>query len=204
MTRCTQRWSGILLVASCFVASVCLARDKTCAAASHKEQSSEKKPGFAEFQERVQAYDKLRSDMREGIPPVHRKDTPEEIQRHQQALAQKIQGARKDAKQGEIFTDNAKEAFRGEIQEVFSGKRGQTIRRTLIQGSPVRVELFVNRPYPDTIPVTTVPPTLLQHFPKLPKLMEYRIVADRLVLEDTESRLVVDIFAGAFSNAPPY
>ena len=152
----------------------------------------------------MQAYDKLRNDARTGIPPVHKKDAPEEIQKHEQALTQKIQDARNEAKQGDVFTDNARGAFRQEIQRVFSGTKGNAIRRTLVQGSPVRVDLFVNKKYPDTIPVTTVPPTLLQHFPKLPKLMEYRIVGDNLVLEDTESRLVVDIFPGAFPNAPPH
>jgi len=49
-----------------------------------------------------------------------------------------------------------------------------------------------------------VPPTLLQHFPKLPKKIEYRIVGNDLVLEDTESHLVIDIFPGAFPNAPPH
>jgi hypothetical protein len=192
-----------VLVAACFLASDCVAQDKTGAAGPHKEESNEKKAGFAEFQGRVHAYEKIRNDMREGIPPVHRKDTPEEIQKHEQALAQKIRDARKDAKPGDIFTDSAKRAFHFEIQKVFAGKHAPAIRRTLVQGSPVRVELYVNKPYPDTIPVTTMPPTLLAHFPKLPKQMEYRIVGDSLVLEDLESRLVIDIFSGAFPNAPP-
>jgi hypothetical protein len=180
----------------------CFAQESTGQPSSHKEDAVEIKAGFAEFEQRVQAYEKLRNRAREGTPQLHKKDTPEEIQKHEKALAQKIEDARKDTKQGDVFTDNAKEAFRHEIRKVFAGKHGAAIRRTLVQGSPVRVELYVNRPYPDTIPVTTVPPTLLQHFPKLPKLIEYRIVGDSLVLEDTESRLVIDIFGGAFPNAP--
>lgn len=196
-----QRLRKIYFVAVCFLAANCAAQGN---ASSPKEQSHHNRAGFEEFEGRVRAYDKLRNDMRAGIPPVHNKDTPERIQKHEQTLAQKIQDARKDAKRSDIFTDNAKEAFRHEIQKTFAGKHGRTIRRTLVQGSPVQVELFVNRSYPDTLPVTTVPPTLLQCFPRLPKLMEYRIVGDSLVLEDTESRLVVDIFDGAFPNAPPH
>jgi hypothetical protein len=205
MSGCTQRsWPQIFLVAVYFVGSACLAQDKADTTASHKEESPGKKTGFAEFQERVQAYEKLRSELQQGIPPVHRKDTPEQIQKHEQALAQKIADARKEAKPGDIFTDNAKQAFLDEIQKVFAGKHARAIRRTIVQGSPVRVELYVNKRYPDTIPVTTVPPTLLEHLPRLPKQMEYRIVGDSLVLEDLESRLVVDIFAGAFPDAPPH
>lgn len=193
-----------MLLAACLWSFCCLARSARSAAISRQEQSNSEKAGFEEFQQRVQVYERIRNDARSGIPPAHKKDAPGEIQKHQQALAQKVQDARKEAKQGDVFTANAKGAFRQEIQKVFEGTQGNTIRRTLVQGSPVRVELFVNKKYPDTIPVTTVPPTLLQHFPRLPKLIEYRIVGDNLVLEDTESRLVVDIFPGAFPNAPPH
>jgi len=66
------------------------------------------------------------------------------------------------------------------------------------------LDLYVNKPYPEKIPITTMPPTLLQRLPKLPKRIEYRVVGEDLVLEDMESRLVIDIFSGAFPNAPPH
>ena len=66
------------------------------------------------------------------------------------------------------------------------------------------MDLYVNKPYPEKIPITTMPPTLLQRLPKLPKRIEYRVVGEDLVLEDMESRLVIDIFSGAFPNAPPH
>jgi hypothetical protein len=73
-----------------------------------------------------------------------------------------------------------------------------------VQGEPVKLDLYVNKPYPEKIPITTVPPTLLRHFPKLPKKIEYRIVGEDLVLQDTESHLVIDIFSDAIPNAPPH
>lgn len=198
-----QQCLRFMLTAACLLASNCLAQGNPAEVGSHKQRSPEKKAGFTEFEEHVRAYEKLRNDLRAGIPPVHKRDSPEGVQNHEQALAQKIVDARKNAKPGDIFTADARGAFGYEIRKVFAGKHGRSVRRTLAQGSPVQVELFVNKRYPDTIPVTTVPPTLLQHFPKLPKFMEYRVAGDNLVLEDTESRLVVDIFTGAFPNAPP-
>jgi hypothetical protein len=163
-----------------------------------------KQERFREFLARVNEYDKLRNSVRGNIPDAGKRATAEQIQKHQEMLAEKIQGARKDARQGEVFTADSQVAFRRAIDRAYSGKRANKIERTLVQGEPVKLDLYINKPYPDKIPTTTVPPTLLQHFPKLPKKIEYRIVGNDLVLEDTESHLVIDIFPGAFPNAPPH
>ena len=163
-----------------------------------------KQERFKEFLDKVNGYDRLRNSLRGGIPEMGKKATAEEIQKHQEMLAAKIEEARKDAKQGDIFTPDSQKAFRHAIEHAHSGSRAKKIDRTIVQGEPVKLDLYVNKPYPEKIPVTTVPPTLLQHFPKLPKKIEYRIVGDDLVLEDTDSRLVIDIFQGAFPNAPPH
>jgi hypothetical protein len=159
---------------------------------------------FREFLAKVNEYDKLRNSLRGGIPESNKKATAEQIQTHQVILAEKIQEARKDAKPGDIFTPDSQKAFRQAIDRAHSGKRAKKIDRTIVQGEPVKLDLYVNKPYPEKIPITTVPPTLLQHFPKLPKKIEYRIVGEDLVLQDTESHLVIDIFSGAIPNAPPH
>ena len=52
---------------------------------------------------------------------------------------------------------------------------------------------FVNGPYPQGLPVTTVPPQVLDALPRLPvKDLEYRFVGRRLVLLDTRADMVVD------------
>jgi len=163
-----------------------------------------KQERFREFLARVNEYDKLRNSVRGGIPDAGKRATAEQIQKHQEMLAEKIQDARKDARQGEVFTADSQVAFRHAIDRAYSEKRANKIERTLVQGEPVKLDLYINKPYPEKIPTTTVPPTLLQHFPKLPKKIEYRIVGNDLVLEDTESHLVIDIFPGAFPNAPPH
>lgn len=188
-----------------FVASGCvMLRAQLQPEAVRDHASEEKKAQFKEFLEKVSEYEKLRNSLRGGVPPAAKKATAEQIQTHQVMLAAKIQEARKDAKPGDIFTPQSKKAFRHEIDEAYSGQRAKKIDRTIEQGEPVKLDLYVNKPYPEKIPVTTVPPTLLQQFPKLPKKIEYRIVGEDLVLEDVESHLVIDIFSGAFPNAPPH
>jgi len=51
----------------------------------------------------------------------------------------------------------------------------------------------VNEPYPDGVPFTTVPPSLLLEFPKLPEqVVTYRIVGHDLILLDVDANLVLD------------
>jgi hypothetical protein len=177
---------------------------QTAAEAVQDKGPHGKQERFREFLAKVNDYDKLRNSVRRGIPDAGKRATAEQIQKHQAMLAEKIQDARKDAKQGNVFTTDSQVAFRRAIDRAYSGKRAKKIDRTLVQGEPVKLDLYINKPYPEKIPTTTVPPTLLQHFPKLPKKIEYRIVGNDLVLEDTESHLVIDIFPGAFPNAPPH
>jgi hypothetical protein len=56
--------------------------------------------------------------------------------------------------------------------------------------------LSVNGAYPENLPLTTVPPTLLLRLPQLPERLAYRIVGHDFVLQDTEARLVIDLIPG--------
>jgi hypothetical protein len=77
--------------------------------------------------------------------------------------------------------------------KLFEGADGRRARTTIQQGEPLKeMHLHVNEPYPDGVPFTTVPPTLLLRFPKLPEQVTYRIVGHDLVLLDAEANLVVD------------
>jgi len=197
-------------LACCGLALLAGGTARTLGAEAQKEAAvQEKGPGgkqarFKEFLDKVAAYDRLRNSQRGGIPAVGKKATAEQIQKHQEMLAARIEEARKNVKQGDIFTPDSQKVFRDAIGRAQAGKHAKRIERTIMQGEPVKLDLYVNKPYPEKVPVTTVPPTLLQHFPRLPKKIEYRVVGEDLVLEDTESRLVIDIFPGAFPNAPPH
>jgi hypothetical protein len=203
MKEKARRWlavCGLVLLADGVGKVAC---GQTAAEAVTEQEPGGKQAQFREFLEKVNEYDKLRNSLRGGIPGAGKKATAEQIQKHQEMLAEKLADARKDAKPGDIFTPDSQKAFRHAVDRAYSGKHAKAIGRTIVQGEPVKLDLYINKPYPEKIPTTTVPPTLLQHFPKLPKKIEYRIVGNDLVLEDTESQLVIDIFSSAFPNAPP-
>jgi len=149
--------------------------------------------GFKEFIDRVQTYVKLHKSIASSLPALKPTDQPEKIANHQQALAQKIREARRQAKRGDMFSEEARKAFRRTVREEFGGPHGHGARTTIRQGEPLKtIHLRVNEPYPDGVPYTTLPPTLLLKFPKLPDQVAYRIVVRDLILLDVEANLVID------------
>ncbi len=159
----------------------------------HQDQTQDA-AGFQEFSDRVRGYVKLQQDVESSIPGLKSTDLPEMIVAHQQALARLIREARPKAKAGDIFTDSAREAFRHAIRGVLEGPQADNARATIQQGDPLRaMHLEVNGIYPDTVPYTTVPPTLLAKLPPLPDELAYRIVSRDLILVDVKSDLVVDL-----------
>jgi hypothetical protein len=151
-------------------------------------------PGFREFTERAQAYVKLQK----AVPRLRTTKKREEIVERRRALAQKIRETRSDAQPGDIFTPAASEEFRRVIRSIFQGPSGTNVRRTIRQGEPIPDRhLTVNSDYPENLPVTTVPPTLLLRLPQLPPELAYRIIGHDFVLQDIQARVIVDFIPGA-------
>jgi hypothetical protein len=163
-----------------------------------QQKDSGAKQAFADFSHRVGDYQKLRKDLESKLPPLKPTDDPQAILAREQALAKKIAEARKDAKRGDIFTDQISAAFRKVLRDAFTGPDGANLYKTIYRGEPVSLLLRINQVYPSVAPVTTVPPTVLEKLPKLPQGLEYRIVGRDLTLEDMKARLVVDYMEDAY------
>ena len=52
--------------------------------------------------------------------------------------------------------------------------------------------IAVNADYPMDQPVQSMPPSLLQQLPQLPRGLEYRFVGRTLIMRDVEANLIVD------------
>ena len=168
------------------------AQAPTSAGATHADR---------EFSEQVRKYVKLHRQVEASLPSLKSTKDPAVIVGYQQALAKKLFQARRDAKQGDIFTPAASEEFRVILSDVFHGPDAGLARATLKQGEPVKaVSLQVNNTYPDGVPVTTVPPSVLQNLPPLPREVQYRIVDRFLVLQDVKANLIVDFMDGAIPS----
>jgi len=204
MLLATQQYGlkGFVAIAVCVGLMVgepraIVARAFTFCSPNQQEQAQEKS-AFKEFARRIDQYQKLRSKLEHSLPRLKPSGDPQILLAREQALAQKIVDARKDAKRGDIFTDEISTEFRKLIRRAFSGTQGRELYKTMNQGEPLDVTLRVNQVYPATMPVTTVPPTILQQLPRLPPSLEYRIVNRDMVLEDVQARLVVDFMTEAY------
>jgi hypothetical protein len=148
-----------------------------------------------EFYARVSKYLDLRK--KAGSPPKPTKSAIK-LAESKNAMAEKIQEARADAKQGDIFTPEIEAYFRKRIAAAMRGANGAKIRSSLRHAEPLHsMPLHVNQPYPDGVPLQSVPPTLLLNLPRLPKELEYRIVGRDLALHDIGPNLIVDLIPGA-------
>ncbi len=167
----------------------------TAAGAPQAPPSSPAPAAFGDFAQRVQQYVNLRNAV---VPRLRTTKQSKEIVDRRQALAQNIREMRQNAKPGDIFTPEISEEFRRMIRSTFQGANARNVRRTIRQGEPVAGwKLTVNGDYPEDLPLTTVPPTLLLCLPQLPSKVAYRIIGHYFVLQDTEARLVIDFIPGA-------
>ncbi len=161
-------------------------------------QDSEEARDFKTFTDRVQAYVKMQKSLEASLPTLKPTKDAAQIVEHQHALARKIADARRDARQGDIFTHEVTERFRKIIRKAFQGPEGRLARQTIHQDTPFKVVvLHVNDVFPDDIPLTTTPPTLLLKLPELPPELAYRFVGRDLALKDIKAGLIVDLIPNA-------
>lgn len=145
------------------------------------------------FTDRVSAYVNLRKNAQSKVNPQKPTNSADTIDSRDKSLTLALKAARQGAKQGEIFTPEAIALFRKLIATSFNSSDGAKVRASLRNSEPVRVHLKINEDYPSTIPVQSMPPSVLMNLPQLPKEVEYRIVGRDLVLLDVGTNLVVDI-----------
>jgi hypothetical protein len=163
-----------------------------------KGPPAEDAKGFAHFTKNVQRYVKVHDRAEKQLPKLKHASSPETAVSHQRALADKIRQARATVRPGDIFTPDAAAAFRHAAEREFQGSKAQNARATIRQGEPLQhVGVEVNQVYPKELPYTSVPPTLLLEFPRLPDAVAYRIVGRKLILLDVDADLVVDVMPDA-------
>ena len=150
-----------------------------------------------EFTNRVNAYLELHKKAVEKLPALPKETTPQQIDDHQRELSQEIARVRGRAQAGDIFAKHIRAYFRRQLEAAFAGAEGKKLRETIMDENPGPIRLRVNGRYPDTVPLTTMPPKVLAALPKLPSSLEYRFIGERLILLDVPAHLVVDFIEDA-------
>lgn len=158
--------------------------------------SGDQEPAVRDFQARVAKYvEQRKKDAGSSPRPTN---SPDKLSESQKDLAEKVKALRRNAGQGDIFTPDIAAYFRQRISSTLEGPNGAKIRASLRHAEPLHgIELRVNEPYPQGIPLQSTPPTLLSDLPVLPEELEYRIVGRDLVLVDIAPNLIVDFVPNA-------
>lgn len=150
------------------------------------------------FEDRIKSYLAVKDKAERALPHLTRQSTPEEVVRHQRALAQRIREARAGAKPGEFFTPAIEALMKRTMTEVLSGHDGKSVHDSILDENPDVREIALHEQYPSAVPVSTMPPQVLAALPKLPKGLEYRFLGSRLVLHDTDADIILDYTGSVF------
>lgn len=144
------------------------------------------------FKDHVQEYVALHEKLEATIPKLPQKATPQEVDANQRALAALIQTARADAKPGEFFTPGIQTLIKRVIGDVLASPGGETVKGSIMDENPGLPQILVNEKYPSSVPLSTMPPQILERLPKLIGELEYRFIGPRLILVDTEADIILD------------
>jgi hypothetical protein len=149
--------------------------------------------------DRIKEYIDLHVKLEGSLPKLPKEATPEQIDQNQRALGKLMQQARRTAKPGDIFTPAATAVIQRLLNNVFGGPGGRQLRDSIMDENPVgrAAKLTVNSRYPDTIPLATVPPQVLQTLPRLTEDLEYRFVGNNLILLDAHAHIIADLIEDA-------
>jgi hypothetical protein len=148
-----------------------------------------------DFQNRVSDYVRLTAKLKSDLP-LKPSDSRAVVTHREAEFAGRIQQARPQAAQGDIFTPRICAEFRRLIGIAMQGPEAQRIRKSLEHAEPVQGQLRVNAPYP-SVPLQSTPPSLLLNLPPLPSEVDYRLVGRALVLRDVQANLIVDFVPNA-------
>jgi hypothetical protein len=149
---------------------------------------------MADFKARVEKYAELHKDLAKGAAKQKEDTTAERINTQKAALAAKIQAARTDAKQGDIFAPQMRPVFRRLLAPELKGEEGRDAKAIIKDDAPApgSVPFKVNAAYPEGQPKPSMPANLLLNLPTLPEPLEYRVDGQHLLLLDTATDLIVD------------
>jgi hypothetical protein len=158
-------------------------------------------PRFKDFFDHVRAYIKIHNAADARVPSLKETSDPQKISAREKALADEIRTERAGARQGDVFSLSAAKEIGLVVAEDFN-KRAFKDQKAILVEVPMKAPPSINTDYPTTLPLATVPPTLLLRLPTLPEELEYRFLGRHLILRDIKANLIVDFIPDVVPAAP--
>jgi hypothetical protein len=151
------------------------------------------------FQQRVSDYVTMHRLLEGPVPAPQVSTDMRTVRAAMHELAVRIQAARKDARQGDIFTPEVARMFHRRIASCLAQEEINALLADQRHGELKDATPQVNGVWPVTVPFDFVPPQLLATLPHLPPELQYRIIGRSLVLWDHHANLIVDVLPGALA-----
>ena len=152
---------------------------------------------FASFNKAIANYVHLKQRLRGEIPPWRVTDNSAEIIARSDAWALAIQRARPGAQQGDFFDKVTADAIKERLARTLKGTNVAALLSRINDEPPLEASPRVHLRFPDALPVTMMPPRVLEALPALPEELEYRFVGRALVLRDRDAALILDYLPNA-------
>lgn len=153
---------------------------------------------LATMNDKLKDYIAFHTKLEATLPKLPPNATPVQIDKNQRQFEALVRKARAFAKQGDIFTPAAQPVIVRLMATVFGGPEGAQLKASIMDENPIGAKLAINARYPDSVPISTIPPLILQTLPKLTEDLEYRFIGDNLILLDSHAHVIADFIPNAF------
>jgi hypothetical protein len=144
------------------------------------------------FGERVAAYMQLRRAVVDAVLEQGFNPNGDGGMRFRQKVAAAVRDARRHSQPGDIFCQEVASRLRQMVQNAVSNRPLQD-QREMLSEVPRVSRVRVNAFYPAGEPLATMPSLLLQQLDPLPPELQYRFLADALILLDIDTALIIDV-----------
>jgi hypothetical protein len=158
-------------------------------------------PRFKDFFDQVSAYVKIHNTAEARVPSLKETSDPKQVSDRERALADEIRVERAGARQGDVFLPSPAKEIGIVVAEDFN-RRPLRDQKAILVEVPMKMPPAINTDYPTTLPLATVPPSLLLKLPTLPEELEYRFLGRHLILRDIKANLIVDFIANVVPAGP--
>jgi hypothetical protein len=152
---------------------------------------------LATMNDKLRDYVELHKKIEAKLPKLPTDATPKQIDTNQRQFEKMMRAERAGAKPGDLFTPEAQPVIKRLLATVFGGPEGQQLKASIMDENPVGMKLAVNERYPDTVPISTMPPIVLQTLPKLTEDLEYRFLGDNMIILDVHAHVIADYIVDA-------
>ena len=150
-----------------------------------------------QFDDAVAKYMALRRKLRSEVSGPVKNSSSSQVNNASDALARGIERARQDAQVGSIFGAPVTAVIKGRIADAVRTENLVAVLADIDDEGKASVAPKVHLRLPVSAQMATMPPSLLEVLPPLPKELEYRILGRYLVVRDVDASLILDYIPNA-------